>query len=480
MLIALIDDGIDDDFVDSINLTYDLSVGTGGLIEHRSSREKVLTSHGTTCARIINKYAPDAEVCSLRIFREGILRASCNQLVASLEWCIKERIPLINMSVGSTFLSDYEKLRPIVMSMVRQRQIIVAASHNKNYYSIPACFSGVLHIVADANLIDNEYYIPAESSSLCSVFASSRHSLCSGQGCVYVTQVANSYAAPTVTAAVHNILAKREPLSISVSQVYKELSSGNTELRSLKPDFIDNDCFRAPDNTPLLKQHFFFNCVSENNKIASSNDSTIKQRSFVCPNWNAGGFTGFNMNFESDIVTDVTVNNKDIFDINESASVFDRLSWSENDYTRFWTQESISSDIEDYPVIRICGDGLEALDILCRLRKMFLKDGYQCVGISNQPFAYLYGLEYLNVPITKDYALRLIHRYYNPDIVIYSADENDWQYNFCDREVIVKLSYTSNPAIIANPSQVFCLLSPDENDVITLYSQVCEYFSYGT
>lgn len=82
MLVALIDDGIDTFVCPCLRVRYDLSVGADGIIRNRAANDRILTHHGTTCARIIAKYAPNAEFCSLRIFhREAathLLPSACS------------------------------------------------------------------------------------------------------------------------------------------------------------------------------------------------------------------------------------------------------------------------------------------------------------------------------------------------------------------------------------------------------------------
>ena len=102
MLIALLDDGIDLRRCPDIRLREDLSVQPDGTIRPRKTEEVIRTSHGTTCAQIIHKYAPEAEFCSLAIFLQPKLRTSPAQLLAALDWCLEKRIPLVHMSAGTT------------------------------------------------------------------------------------------------------------------------------------------------------------------------------------------------------------------------------------------------------------------------------------------------------------------------------------------------------------------------------------------
>lgn len=228
MLIALIDDGIDYNSYPEIHLKHDLLVEDDN-VKLRNSTDRILTSHGTTCARIIAKYAPSVEFCSLRIFHKEKLISSCSKLITALKWCVNSRIPIIHMSIGSSYMSDYTKMRPLIVKMLHQNQVVVAAySNSQAYSSVPACIRGVFGVVADSNLENNLYYFSNKRSERYEVYASSHHILISLSGKVTITQNTNSYAAPTLTSHIHNLLNNYELLSLTVSQVYKLLLKTNT------------------------------------------------------------------------------------------------------------------------------------------------------------------------------------------------------------------------------------------------------------
>jgi hypothetical protein len=194
MLIALIDDGIDSNLYHELHLTHDLSVEDDE-VKLRDPKDKILTDHGTTCARIISKYAPSAEFCSLRIFHREKLTSSCGKLISALEWCLNSSIPIIHMSIGSSYMSDYKKMRSLIKKILSQNQVVVAAYSNfQEYSSAPACIRGVFGVIADPNLHNNSYYISRKRSERYKIYASSQHILTSLSGIVTITQNTNSYA----------------------------------------------------------------------------------------------------------------------------------------------------------------------------------------------------------------------------------------------------------------------------------------------
>ena len=107
MLVAVVDDGIIPEVCSIGKLCYDMTVTESGRVCPRKADELITTSHGTTVAGIIHKYAPEAEFCSIRIFSGPILKTSCKQLIAALKWCYMMKIPVINLSLGTTELDDF-------------------------------------------------------------------------------------------------------------------------------------------------------------------------------------------------------------------------------------------------------------------------------------------------------------------------------------------------------------------------------------
>lgn len=156
MLIAVIDDGIDPHRLsEPERLIEDLIVDDGAEeIRERVRNDAIIAFHGTTCARIIERYAAEARFISLCIFQDRSLKTNCRKLIMALEWCLKRKIPLIHMSVGTRRLSDYGKLRRTVARVLQQGQIIVAAKSNDGSYTMPACLGGVIGVKADRNLKD--------------------------------------------------------------------------------------------------------------------------------------------------------------------------------------------------------------------------------------------------------------------------------------------------------------------------------------
>lgn len=217
MKIAIIDDGIRDAKCLGLIVEQDVVVLPSGRIRERTKRDRIWTSHGTNCACIIQMYAGSdcpVEFVSVGIFRDWTLQTSIKQLIAALEWCYEQKVPIIHMSVGTTRSADFSSIRRIVRKMQGRGQVLVAALSNENKYTVPACLKGVLGVKANKNG-RNGLHLLTQKEGIYSYLtrngdcrigyiqyeATAEHILSD-----ITTEPYNSYAAPVVT----GIIAKKK------------------------------------------------------------------------------------------------------------------------------------------------------------------------------------------------------------------------------------------------------------------------------
>jgi len=477
MLIALIDDGINAAIYPELKLRYDLSVEIDGTIKERHASETIITEHGTTCARIIAKYAPAAEFCSLRIFHQEKLRTSCTQLIAALKWCLNTRIPLIHMSVGSSLLSDYQKIRSITAKILHQRQVLVAARSNNQPYSIPACLSGVLGVSADAYLIDDDYEIMFSGSGQPVIQASSRHKLFSLAAGEKTTQITNSYAAPTITAKVHNLLSHFEPFSISPLQVFRLLSNREVNPQYISPDFIENAIIYNPYGYLLKKSHFFFTELQEESipSIESGRYDIVylappKVISFD-PIW-------FDLQGNKHLCENILYGGKTQPSILQMQ--WKNFFWSEDAVYSLQYQSRVLPPSMDCPIINIYGVDLMAIDLLCELRDLFFMDGYQCGCLSDHPFSYLYGVVFVAKNDSWHSAIQNAKFFYNPDVLINCFQKEASQLSSPEQDefrVIIGNVDESKKMVSVAANIVVFPWGFTEVDILALYQKITRYFS---
>lgn len=195
-------------------------------------------SHGSICAAIIKKYAPHAEIGSIRIIDEQQGNGSVYQLVEAIEHCIGNNVKLIHMSIGSICLGDFRNLARVTAKALRNGCIIVSSLSNHNKFSFPASFSGIIGVRSNSCLTGQEimcsrhYGIDFEATSI--------HSLNTKSGEPYVSARCNSFASPVLTALVHQLCEETPDLKV-VQVKEKLLKKCNYRINRKSPivDFID-------------------------------------------------------------------------------------------------------------------------------------------------------------------------------------------------------------------------------------------------
>lgn len=395
MQIALIDDGIDPAFCPGLLPEYDLCVYEDGRVQKRA--EPIWTDHGTTSARIISRYAPAAEFCSLRVFTTERLKASLEQLLGALAWCRRERIPIIHMSLGSTQKGDYEVLRKAAAGLIQNGQILVAAHSNNSAYTMPACFMGVFGVMADQSLCQDDYYVRERADwNQVQIFASSRHSLQYGEGVTVTTETTNSYAAPVITAKVHEILCALEEGRRTVGRVYAELAGHPVTPFRLRPDFVE-DAVLYQGQTAIHQELLFF---SVREHVDSAEGLRLAAERFpqaplvVVPSGRKA---------EDDWLYRFCMNGS------RRAVLFAGKAFQgvQNPEILFWDETQYQDSIAHMPELqeegfpentaRIVVEGEEQFSLAAarKILRMFERNDYPAIIVSDYPYSYLYGMEYL-------------------------------------------------------------------------------------
>lgn len=464
MLIAVIDDGIDFRSYPELKVEYDLVVDENGDIHPRTTDNLILTDHGTTCARIIHTYAPEATFCSLGIFSTGKLRTNIKQLISALDWCYEHKIPLIHLSVGSTRPSDYLSLQKAVFRLLYQRQVLVAAHSNKeNRYTMPACFSGVLGVKAAPELTGNSFCaispVPVDEVRLA---ASSRHKLVNADGNLEETVVANSYAAPTVTAQVHELLRKIEE-AIPFPKIWSRLTGQDQiPVVTLRPDFLAEAIAFDPSRVleqgpplPLLE-----NICSTPDKFWDALDANPYAPALILP-----PIPATEHEFWTNLLERSTNRLGIVYEGNIPSWVRDTapcLLWDEAVNQEYLCQGSTTiQPISTVPILQIEPYGKEALLFAHRLNCFFAENGIECMVLSDVPHAYLYGAEWVSGGYSIENQTAHICHAFQPDMLlsILSVPFPD----IYEKAVLTLVDY-SDPVFDSTKNQVAFPRSPSPND----------------
>ncbi|MDI1465220.1 S8 family serine peptidase [Catellatospora sp. KI3] len=101
--------------------------------------------HGTACAGIIRRTAPDCEIYSVRVLGERATGTGA-MMLAGLRWAIAQNFDVINLSLSTTRVRFTDELRALADEAYFRRTVIVASAHNTPVESYPWRFSSVVSV----------------------------------------------------------------------------------------------------------------------------------------------------------------------------------------------------------------------------------------------------------------------------------------------------------------------------------------------
>ena len=161
--VCIIDSGVDPahPMVGRVQGAVAVSQGSDGELTVTEDSEGDLFGHGTACAAIIRKLAPECEIHSVRVLG-GELTGSGPILLHGLGWAIEQRFEVINLSLSTTKSKFAPELRDLADRAYFRRSVIVASAHNMPVESYPWRFSSVLSVGSHAGNDPLEYYVNPE------------------------------------------------------------------------------------------------------------------------------------------------------------------------------------------------------------------------------------------------------------------------------------------------------------------------------
>ena len=118
--------------------------------------------HGTAVTAAIKEKVPGAELHVIKLFDRD-LTASVTALVSALDWAVRHRMKIINLSLGTVRLQHERILREAVRRALEQNVIIVSARSDGGTWWLPGTLPGVVPVELDASCPRDEYRVGLES-----------------------------------------------------------------------------------------------------------------------------------------------------------------------------------------------------------------------------------------------------------------------------------------------------------------------------
>jgi hypothetical protein len=104
--------------------------------------------HGTAIMAAIQEKAPGADYFAVRVFHSA-LRTSGVNLVRALDWCIGNRMQVVNLSLGSTNAAHAQEFLSAVNRANEAGMLVVAAFETEGNLCYPGCLPGVAGVRLD-------------------------------------------------------------------------------------------------------------------------------------------------------------------------------------------------------------------------------------------------------------------------------------------------------------------------------------------
>ncbi|GIK82697.1 MAG: hypothetical protein BroJett024_38020 [Alphaproteobacteria bacterium] len=149
--VAMLDTGVDEDHPDlagRIAGSYEIVRSEGGhACEPARGTDEV--GHGTACAGIIKRIAPEAELHSVKVIGAGA-RGSSDELVRGLRWAIDNGMHVISASLGTLDHRSRDKISDLADEAYYRGIVVVAAANNRGQVAYPANLSSVLAVDSEA------------------------------------------------------------------------------------------------------------------------------------------------------------------------------------------------------------------------------------------------------------------------------------------------------------------------------------------
>ena len=202
--VAILDDGV---HPDACLLAGSFLVDEDSHVTILEKNTAMPGSHGSMCARIIQRYADldKVNMFSIQILHGDTWRGNIERILKAFELCASLDVRLIQLSVGTYVFADFAPLEKAVRQMLDAGRLIVAATGNQDTVTYPAYLPGVIGVRYHPGLADGEHTYYHDPFTRIHFQASATHKLLF-DGQEIETQICNSFAAPLITARILSYL----------------------------------------------------------------------------------------------------------------------------------------------------------------------------------------------------------------------------------------------------------------------------------
>ena len=426
--VAVIDNGINE-FLIKRGIEKSITIDEHGTcIDDAKNIDQQQFQHGTNCAMILEKYCPDCRLISIRILDENG-RGVIKSIYPALEWCYKNQIRLINLSLGTVDFRDCEKLKALINECAAKGMIIIAATANSGFVSYPASFTNVIGVATtNSPLSYTKDYMQMGIDSI----VPSEHmvKMCDKE---IKTSLSNSYAAPYMCALIANKLSNNKTLDIVKLKRYaKEQSHIEMTAEGYEPDWIYR-AYISSRGTTSRAEYYFETVTGTYDEIQGKIDTVI---SYSMANLE-------NLDIRNKHL--IYLGNEDIYNIDVQGFIWSRETRQRQIKYNYYQGNGLEVPV----VILAVEDKIDKFYVLTELKRAFANSGYNAYAIGMEPECVLYALEYMPEPV---------------------SNIDDWK-NFIESQTFYKQSDLVIWCIPVEDQDKYMKVYPDCDVQIVLYNE---------
>jgi subtilisin len=210
--VAVVDSGIDNDHpavAGHVKGYMSFWEDRDGQIHSSDEPHQDAFGHGTACADIIRRLAPECELYSVKVLGAN-LTGKGTTFAAGLRWAIEQDMQVINLSLGSTKKEYSGIFYELADAAYFKNVLLVTAANNMPVTSFPSLYAAVVSVACHAGQDPYEfYYNPVPPVEFGAPGVNVTVAWFGGQ---QRTITGNSFSAPHITGLVAKILGKHPGL----------------------------------------------------------------------------------------------------------------------------------------------------------------------------------------------------------------------------------------------------------------------------
>ena len=212
--VAIIDSGIEaghrlvGDVTSAVAMTYDESLADR--VRREEGPHADLFGHGTACAGIIRRVAPDCRLHSIRVLGEK-LTGKGTVFAAGLRWAIDHRFRVVNLSLSTGRPDYFAMFHELADEAYFAGVMVVCAVNNVPAPSYPSQYASVFSVAAHEG--QDPFGFDYNPSPPVEFGAPGMDVDVAWLGGATITTTGNSFAAPHISGLIARILSKHPHLT---------------------------------------------------------------------------------------------------------------------------------------------------------------------------------------------------------------------------------------------------------------------------